>query len=685
AVEMFAAGCRDSKCAENFWLGRSRSVEAMRRWFLEHKDVRDWGDDDGRSAAEDFMLMWKGGSARKGVDRLLLEVKGIRQACERNVWFRPLLEAVIENNLKLGSDCFLGVLELGADDGAAIGVSLASALATTLTAEAAVDEWVCRFPALGEFEKENAWFRSFFNVVARSLFYRAIWGLKMRMAVGCVLSVVDVGSDIWMIFKYMEMEEMEKSGHDDGGGEWEEGGFGPSFFLWATIYCIALSMFHQVVVVITQNRKQPLILLREVIIVLLGIKPVFDAYRVAQNATKEGEGLDVMGEMVITRSIECIIESIPSSILQTVAFFKSGGKAKSALFTAFISSVTTGFTMSSIAYDFDTSPTKRKENSYFYGYIPDNANDRMIAFFCLFVACTTHCGWRIFSSSLLIMVDWRYFTTLFLAYRFYVGDFQYWIPVGGPLGFLFSLMKRIADKFVTDFTLLLHLRHPYEMGGRWWSYIAVSTPVWCWICTFVYFRARGGGGEVDGITKEAALSTLVFFTLLWLVSFGTFFRYINPKYIHTFYSSQTSKECLCNIFIHAKTDEQRFVVFKKHKSYRKAVEADIKLWVQRGWDRWVIDSPAWFVRSKIPLDMVPVGRVERRGGLLGPRQVLGLEGGREGDEGGGEGGERGSSGSGSSTLSSRQSLDEGEDQWRKFLEQWNRSIKREEKSGGGGG
>ncbi|GMI25015.1 hypothetical protein TrRE_jg12425, partial [Triparma retinervis] len=45
AVEMFAAGCRDSKCAEDFWLGRSRSVEAMRRWFLEHKDVRDWGDD----------------------------------------------------------------------------------------------------------------------------------------------------------------------------------------------------------------------------------------------------------------------------------------------------------------------------------------------------------------------------------------------------------------------------------------------------------------------------------------------------------------------------------------------------------------------------------------------------------------------------------------------------------------
>ena len=373
--------------------------------------------------------------------------------------------------------------------------------------------------------------------------------------------------------------------------------------------------------------------------------------------------------------------------------------------------------MSSIAYDFDTSPTKRKENSFFYGYIPDSANERMIAFFSLFVACTTHCGWRIFSSSLLIMVDWRYFvgwitgevsermrrrgrkreevsqiissqTSLFLAYRFYMGDFQYWIPVGGPLGFLFSLMKRIADKFVTDFTLLLHLRHPYEMGGRWWSYIAVSTPIWCWICTFVYFQARGeanGGGwgeEVDGITMEAAFSTLVFFTLLWIVSFGTFFRFINPNYIHTFYSSQTSKECLCNIFLHSKTDRQKFIVFKKHKSYRKAVEADVKLWVMKNWDKWVIDCPAWFDRSKIPLDMVPVGRVARRKGMLGPAQVFGLRG-------------RGKGGNGSPLDTTQRNNIlvgglEGTDQWAKLLEQWKRSIMREEErvawvEGGGTG
>lgn len=301
AVEMFAAGCRDSKLSENFWLEKSRSIDAMRRWFLKHKDISDWGDDDGRSVAEDFMLVWRGGDARKGVERLLLEVKGIRQACKRDVWLRPLLETVIENKLRVGSDCFLGALEIGAEEGRTIGVSLASALATTLTAEAAVDEWVCRFPALGEYEKENAWFRSFFNFVAKSLFNRAVWGLKMRVAVGCVLSVVDVGSDIWMIFKYMEMEEIEKNSEGDKGGEWKDDGFGPNFFLWATIYCIALSMFHQLVVVITVNRKNPLVLLREIIIVLLGIKPVFDAYRVTQNATKEGKIIDVMGEMVITR------------------------------------------------------------------------------------------------------------------------------------------------------------------------------------------------------------------------------------------------------------------------------------------------------------------------------------------------------------------------------------------------
>jgi len=147
------------------------------------------------------------------------------------------------------------------------------------------------------------------------------------------------------------------------------------------------------------------------------------------------------------RSSQVIVECIPSAILQTVFFLKSG--SSSALFTAFASAITTGYTMTSLSYDFDTSPEKRRSNGSFYGYIPDKTKDRLMAFLCLFMASCTHTTWRVFSSSLLIMVDWRYLVgylgteiALFLAYKTWVGDLQYWIPLSGPAGFIFSLIWR---------------------------------------------------------------------------------------------------------------------------------------------------------------------------------------------------------------------------------------------------
>jgi hypothetical protein len=123
--------------------------------------------------------------------------------------------------------------------------------------------------------------------------------------------------------------------------------------------------------------------------------------------------------------------------------------------------------MSSIAYDFDTSPTKRKENSFFYGYIPDSANERMIAFFSLFVACTTHCGWRIFSSSLLIMVDWRYFV------GWITGEVSERMRRRGR-----KREERLTDHFIADLTVLgvqvLHGGLPILDPGRWPSGLLVQ-------------------------------------------------------------------------------------------------------------------------------------------------------------------------------------------------------------------
>ena len=71
-----------------------------------------------------------------------------------------------------------------------------------MSPEAAVDEWVIRFPALVEFDEKLVWFRLMMNTIAKRLLSEAGWGLKMRLYSGAFLSVMDMISDIAMINKF---------------------------------------------------------------------------------------------------------------------------------------------------------------------------------------------------------------------------------------------------------------------------------------------------------------------------------------------------------------------------------------------------------------------------------------------------------------------------------------------------
>lgn len=49
------------------------------------------------------------------------------------------------------------------------------------------------------------------------------------------------------------------------------------------------------------------------------------------------------------------------------------------------------------------------------------------------------------------------------------GDFTYWLPIKGVLGFLVSLFVRLIVRIVADFTSCVHLRHPSEVGGLYFT------------------------------------------------------------------------------------------------------------------------------------------------------------------------------------------------------------------------
>jgi TRAP-type mannitol/chloroaromatic compound transport system permease small subunit len=135
-----------------------------------------------------------------------------------------------------------------------MGSGLAISLASNLTAEAAVDEWIGKYPALKELDREEVWFRPMMDTVSLRLLAKVPWGLKMRVFLGAGLSMLDMASDINVILLYTSTSGEKKYGLN---------------LLGMLVACIAI----QLLVVYHQNKTKPQEMLREMLIVLTGLKP----------------------------------------------------------------------------------------------------------------------------------------------------------------------------------------------------------------------------------------------------------------------------------------------------------------------------------------------------------------------------------------------------------------------------
>ena len=105
------------------------------------------------------------------------------------------------------------------------------------------------------------------NTIAKRLLSEAGWGLKMRLYSGAFLSVMDMISDIMMINQFFE------EGKDSSAK--------------MILVSIAVNLAVQVVMVIIQNHKKSAwAILFEILLVVLCVKPVVDAARVAGGQEK---------------------------------------------------------------------------------------------------------------------------------------------------------------------------------------------------------------------------------------------------------------------------------------------------------------------------------------------------------------------------------------------------------------
>ena len=133
-----------------------------------------------------------------------------------------------------------------------------------------------------------------------------------------------------------------------------------------------------------------------------------------------------------------------------------------------------------------------------------------------------------------------------------------------------------------------------------------------------------------------------------------FLLLINSKYRRTFFSTETSKEWVCNYFTQENaSDESRMLIHKSRRAKWKHIREEVKEWTLANWERIEGENNEWFnaaLVDQVDDDMIPAAalrKMKMSGGgsrrrssmsqrLMGEGSRREVEG-----EGGGGGGERG--------------------------------------------
>jgi len=400
----------------------------------------------------------------------------------------------------------------------------------------------------------------------------------MRAATGAGLSMLDTATDLYVIRKYLNKDDTH-------------------IYAWGLTGMVCASLLLNLLIVFVQNRKKPRLMTKEMLIVLTFMKPGYDAANVASGKVQEEhQSVDAKVELTLARVVEMFSESIPGCLLQCYAILKSGKYSRSTLGSVIVSALTTGFISATLSFDYDVDPLKRKQYPEFYGYIPDGGS-RTVIFAYMIMNSALLLLLRSFSSAILMLVKKRYFLAyaagdmvLYLLQKALRNDFHYWVPIDGVLGLIFDLFARSIVKAVVDFTGVLQFRHPGELGGLYWTMNMFTALAGSFLSVWICFEYGG----VTSISKGVAFGLVGTMSGGWLVTFGGILVLMKRKYLVTFFSTQTGKQCIMDSFTLARGDaEKSLIVTNKQITWRK-IESEVREWVQANWWSWKEEKPGWF-------------------------------------------------------------------------------------------
>lgn len=145
------------------------------------------------------------------------------------------------------------------------------------------------FPALVELTQEYHWFPVFVEAIARRIMSVVNFAVRMRLYVGGFLSISDMVSDVLVVRQYLESASTRG-------------------YAYASLSMLAASIVLQLGVVIVQYSKAARAKFwREMALVLTGLKPAVDAWRVGtggQDAQTADQSLNAYDELVMVKMCE---------------------------------------------------------------------------------------------------------------------------------------------------------------------------------------------------------------------------------------------------------------------------------------------------------------------------------------------------------------------------------------------
>ncbi|GMI22407.1 hypothetical protein TeGR_g5792, partial [Tetraparma gracilis] len=181
--------------------------------------------------------------------------KGLSQLSREYPWIVAFLEDAVHGRLSMAQAVPTKLDCVSEAEARQMGKSLSKALRARKTADAAVLQWKKQNPSMEALFEKYPWVEEMVETMGEELLKNAAWGLWFRVITGSGLSMVDLATDINVIFVYFGEEGQE--------------GYG-----WMMLGMVLASMGLQLALVLVQNGKMGWgKLLREVLITVSGLKP----------------------------------------------------------------------------------------------------------------------------------------------------------------------------------------------------------------------------------------------------------------------------------------------------------------------------------------------------------------------------------------------------------------------------